>query len=133
VAEFISAILYHFNREGRDSFTPRKFPPLIHRRGLGGVMSNHFCSSHNPLYPPYLKGDGEGSPDLSGWSNLQHKIVKDPRFYRVFTPRISVVRPFRVVRHEAKASHYISKHQESRGNSIFPGREGTPMYRDSSE
>jgi len=59
VAEFISAILYHFNREG--------------------------------------------SPDLLG-----------------FTPRISVVRPFRVVRHEAKASHYISKRQESGGNYIFP-------------
>jgi len=60
-------------------------------------------------------------------------MVKEVPIYRVFTPRISVVRPFRVVRHEAKASHYISKHQESGGNSIFPGREGTPMYRDSSQ
>jgi hypothetical protein len=27
VAEFVSAILYHFNREGRDSFTPRILNP----------------------------------------------------------------------------------------------------------
>jgi hypothetical protein len=27
VAEFVSAILYHFNREGRDSFTPQILNP----------------------------------------------------------------------------------------------------------
>jgi hypothetical protein len=53
-------------------------------------MNNHFCPNHNPLYPPYLKGesgkctclkgDGEGNPNLSGSTpliqNLKHQIPK---------------------------------------------------------
>jgi hypothetical protein len=44
-------------------------------------MSNHFCPGHNSLYPPYLKGDSEGRPDLSGFMPqriVAQKVIESP-------------------------------------------------------